>query len=54
MKSITEIAVILVYAGIVFTLVRPKSQGPDLVKATTDGLANLLKASMGAGQTWNA
>lgn len=54
MKGAAEFLVLVVYAGIVYTLVRPHSQGPSLVNALTGGLANLVKAGMGAGQTWNS
>ena len=49
MKGVGEIAVILIYAGIVYTMVRPNSQGPALVSATTSGLSSLLQSSMGLG-----
>lgn len=54
MKSVSEIALVLIYAGIIFTLVRPASQGPALISATTAGLSNLLKSAMGSGQVWKA
>lgn len=54
MKGISEIALVLIYGGIIYTMVRPGSQGPGLVTATTGGLSNLLKTSMGAGNTWKA
>jgi len=53
-KGAVEFLVLIVYGGIVYTLVRPKSQGPGLVTALTNGLANLVKAGMGAGQNWNS
>lgn len=50
--TIAGIVIIAIYAGVVYTLVRPGSQGPSLVNAVTGGVTNLLKASMGAGQNW--
>lgn len=52
MKNITEILVLIIYVSMVFVLVRPKSQGPTLVKNSGDALANLIKASTGGG-TWS-
>lgn len=49
--SITQVVLVLVYAGILYTMVRPGSGGIDLVKATSGGLSDLLGASMGGGQT---
>lgn len=49
MKNITEIIVLIVYLAIIFTLVRPKSQGPDFVKSTGDALSGLIKAATGGG-----
>lgn len=62
MKTWTKAALFLVYAGVIFTLVRPGSQGPLLVstlftgttnkqgQSNGDGLLGLLSASMGGGQ----
>lgn len=47
MKYIGEFLVLIVYAGIIYTLVRPNSKGPQLVSAITNGLANLVKAGEG-------
>lgn len=52
MKGLSEGLLVLIYAGIVYTMVRPRSQGPALVTATTNGLAGLLQSSMGKGQTF--
>lgn len=49
MKNITEVIVLIVYLAIIFTLVRPKSQGPTLVKNTGDALGGLIKAATGGG-----
>lgn len=51
MKNIAEIIVLIVYLAIVFTMVRPKSQGPALVKNSGDALTGLIKAATGGG-TW--
>jgi hypothetical protein len=50
--TVAGIVIIAVYAGIVYTLVRPGSQGPALVNSVTSGITGLLQASMGKGQTW--
>lgn len=49
MKNITEVVVLIVYLAIIFTLVRPRSQGPALVKAGGDALGGLIKSSTGGG-----
>jgi hypothetical protein len=49
MKDITEILVLIVYLAIVFTLVRPKSQGPTLVTNVGNSLTNLINAATGGG-----
>jgi hypothetical protein len=43
------IVIALIYLAALFTLVRPRSQGPGLVKAVSDGLTSLIKASTGGG-----
>jgi hypothetical protein len=50
MKYAGEFLVLIVYAAIIYTLVRPKSQGPKLVTSVTGGLANLVKAGTGGGK----
>lgn len=52
MKDITGFLIIVVYAGIVFTLVRPGSQGPGLVKAAGSSITSVLQAGTGSGQKW--
>jgi len=52
-NTIAGVIIIAIYAGAVYTLVRPGSQGPGLVKAVTDGVTGLLQASMGKGQNWH-
>lgn len=49
MKNITEVIVLIVYLAIIFTMVRPNSQGPKLVKNSGDALTNLIKAATGGG-----
>lgn len=49
MKNITEVIILIVYLAIIFTMVRPRSQGPALVKAGGDALTGLIKASTGGG-----
>lgn len=46
--------VLAVYSGIVYTLVRPGSQGPSLVLRIGDSISNVIKAGMGAGQSFGA
>lgn len=49
MKNITEVIVLIVYLAIVFTMVRPKSQGPVLVTDAGNALTGLIKAATGGG-----
>ena len=49
MKNITEVIVLIVYLAMIFVLVRPRSQGPSLVKNSGDALAGLIKAATGGG-----
>lgn len=44
-----EIVVLIVYLAMLFTLVRPNSQGPTLVKNLGDSLSGLIKAATGGG-----
>jgi hypothetical protein len=39
----------VVYLAVLFVLVRPRSQGPTLVKNVADGLTGLIKAGTGGG-----
>jgi len=41
--------VIFAYAIVLFLLVRPGSQGPNVISATADGIANVIKAGTGGG-----
>ena len=49
MKNATEIIVLIVYLAIVFTLVRPNSQGPGLVSAFGSSLSGLIGSATGGG-----
>lgn len=49
MKSVTEVLVLIVYLAIVFTLVRPNSQGPGLVSAFGSSLSGLISSATGGG-----
>lgn len=52
MKNLTEVIVLIVYLAMIFVLVRPKSQGPTLVKNTGNALSGLIKAATGGG-SWS-
>jgi len=43
----------IIYLAVLFVLVRPNSQGPQLVKNVADGLSNLVNAGTGGGG-WSA
>ena len=49
MKNVTEVVVLIVYLAIIFTLVRPNSQGPKLVSASGSALTGLINAATGGG-----
>lgn len=49
MKNITEIIVLIVYLAIIFTLVRPNSQGPGLISAIGTSLSGLIGSATGGG-----
>lgn len=49
MHKIADIATgVLIVAGIM-VMVRPRSQGPNLVNAITSGFGNIVKAATGGG-----
>lgn len=50
-QKIGAAIVIFAYAIVLFLLVRPGSQGPNLVTATTGGISDIIKAGTGGG-TW--
>ena len=49
MKNVTEVGVLFVYLAMIYTFVRPRSQGPKLVKNTGDALSGLIKSATGGG-----
>jgi hypothetical protein len=49
MKNVTEVVVLVIYLAIIFTLVRPGSQGPGLVSASGNALTGLVNAATGGG-----
>lgn len=49
MKNATEVVVLIIYLAIVFTLVRPNSQGPLLIKSFGSSLQGLITAATGGG-----
>lgn len=49
MKNMTEVIVLIMYLAIIFTLVRPNSQGPGLVSAFGSSLTGLITAATGGG-----
>jgi hypothetical protein len=48
-KDIGAFLIGVVYLAILFTLVRPGSQGPQLVTSVTGGLSNLIQSGTGGG-----
>ncbi len=46
-----DFLIAIVYLAAIFVLVRPRSQGPQLVNSVTSGTVNLVKAATGGG-TW--
>ena len=49
MKNVTEIFVLVIYLAIIFTLVRPNSQGPTLVKNFGSAFQGILTSATGGG-----
>ena len=49
MSKVTEVLVLVIYLAMIFTLVRPNSQGPGLVTSFGDSFANILHAATGGG-----
>lgn len=47
----TKAVIIFAYVILLFVLVRPKSQGPQLVQNTGSALSSVIKAGTGGG-TW--
>lgn len=48
-KDLGAFLIGVVYLAVLFTLVRPGSQGPTLVSNVSTGLTNLIKAGTGGG-----
>lgn len=48
-KDLGAFLIGIVYLAVLFTLVRPKSQGPTLVTNVSNGLIGLIKAGTGGG-----
>jgi hypothetical protein len=51
MHRYADFLIAIVYLAVIFVLVRPRSQGPGLVKAVGDSTSGLVKAATGGG-TW--
>lgn len=49
MKEIGAYAIMCVYLAMLFVMVRPGSQGPQLVTNVSNGLAGLINAGTGGG-----
>lgn len=49
MKGLGDFLIAIVFVAGIFVLVRPRSQGPALVTALTNGTTNLVKAATGGG-----
>lgn len=49
-KDLGTFLVGLIYLAVLFTLVRPGSQGPTLITNVTSGLAGLINAGTGGGK----
>lgn len=49
MSKTFEVLILVVYLAVVFTLVRPGSQGPSLISAFGSALAGVITAATGAG-----
>ena len=49
MNKVFDIAMGLVIVAAIFTMVRPRSQGPQLVTNVGNAFSNALKAATGGG-----
>lgn len=49
MKKVTEVLVLVIYLAIIFTLVRPNSQGPSLIKSFGSAFSSIVGAATGGG-----
>jgi hypothetical protein len=52
MKQAGDILMAVVLVAALFVMVRPKSQGPSLISAFTNGFGSILKAATGGG-SWS-
>ena len=50
-KDITGVAMAIVGVAILFTLVNPRNQTPQVISAASTGFAQSLSAAMGMGTT---
>lgn len=50
-SAVGAFIILIGYAMVLFLLVRPGSQGPNLVSGITGGTANVIKSATGGG-TW--
>ncbi len=50
MHKVLDIAMAVIVLAAIFTLVRPRSKGPQLVKNVTAGFAGVIKAATGGGK----
>jgi hypothetical protein len=48
-KNATEVLVLVIYLAIIFTLVRPNSQGPKLVTSFGTSFASIISSATGGG-----
>lgn len=53
MNQLTQAMILVIYAGIIFTLVRPGSKGPQLIGALGSSISGIIGAGMGNGSNWN-
>lgn len=49
MSKVTEVLILVIYLAIIFTMVRPNSQGPGLVTSFGNSFASILHAATGGG-----
>lgn len=49
MNRVTEIFILIVYLAIIFSLVRPNSQGPSLVKSFGSAFSGIISSATGGG-----
>lgn len=49
MKNVTEVLVLVIYLAIIFTLVRPNSQGPQLLTSFGSAFSSIVNSATGGG-----